>query len=115
MTTTDDPTTPNHYTVSYCFRHQRREGHRDAVGLVLRAVAALQRQGVELRFLGATQELDATGRPVDVTVRFAAPSKGTIGQLNCLAGLPASGAPQRIQRSGPDPSARQQPAAVTTR
>jgi hypothetical protein len=114
MTTTDDTAALNRYLVSYGFDEHRWDGHHDAIESVLRAVAGLQRKGVEIRFLGATQQLNATGRVVDITARYAAPNKGTVGRLNFRARLPANGAPQRIRRGEPEQGdGRQQPAVTT--
>lgn len=57
-------------------------------------VTEMQCDGIAIEFLGATQEIDAAGQLVDITARFAAPSKGTVGRLNCRGCLPASGPPQ---------------------
>lgn len=85
----------NHYTVTYAFDGYLRGESSEAVPLITGTVTEMQRDGIAIEFLGATQEIDAAGQLVEVTARYAAPSKGTIGRLNCRARLPASGPPRR--------------------
>lgn len=86
------------YAVTYAFTDYMRGESRDVPLLITETIAAMRHDGIDIEFLGATQEIDAEGRLTEVTARYAAPSKGTIGRLNCRACLPASG-PPRSERS----------------
>lgn len=94
---------PDHsYTVTYAFNGYLRGQYREAVSLIIETVDELQREGLDVEFLGATQEIDGAGHLIRVTARYSAPSKGVIGRLNCEAYLPASGPPLREPMSAPD-------------
>jgi hypothetical protein len=60
----------------------------------------MRREGVDIAFLGATQEINGAGQLIEVTARYDAPDKGTVGRLNCRACLPACGSPQRTDETG---------------
>lgn len=104
----DGSTNPRRrYTGVYAFSGSLSDRHADVVTLITETVAEMQRDGIDIEFLGATQELDSAGRVTEVTVRYAAPNKGTIGRLNCRARLPASEQPRReTDDSTPEPSGR---------
>lgn len=78
----------------YSFDCHRSPTCSEVVSIITETVARMQREGIDIRFLGATQEIDATGELIAVDARYAAPNKGSIGWLNCRACLPASGPPQ---------------------
>lgn len=98
---TPDMTSVTRYEVTYSFDGYLAVQCPDPVPLITESVADMQRNGIPLAFLGATQEIDPSGHPIETTVRFSAPSKGTIGRLNCRARLPASGSPQRQELGEP--------------
>ena len=83
------------YTVTYSFDGYLSAQYRDPVPLIAETVAEMRQNGTEIAFLGATQEVDPSGRVIQTTTRYSAPNKGTIGRLNCRARLPACGSPQR--------------------
>lgn len=83
------------YTNRYTFNGYLRGEYSKAISLIDDTVAEMQREGTDIEFRGATQEINAEGQLIEVTARYAAPSKGTVGRLNCRACLPASGSPQR--------------------
>ena len=89
-------TTPRRYAVTYTFTHGLHASP-PPLARIMDAVAAIQATGVAIEFRGATQEIDATGTVVAVTVRFEAPTKGAIGRLNCCGGLPAAGQPRLLE------------------
>lgn len=94
---------PNHsYTATYAFNEYLQGQYREAVPLIIETVDELQREGLDIEFLGATQEIDGAGQLIRVTARYSAPSKGAIGRLNCEACLPASGPPLRRPAPAPD-------------
>ena len=84
------------YTVTYAFNGDIREEYEEAISLVIETITEMRRDGIDVEFLGAVQVIDSAGQLIEVTARYAAPSKGTIGQVNCRARLPASGPPQPI-------------------
>lgn len=88
-------TTTTQYSVSYVFSETLCGEYGDPVSLITETIAEMQCDGIDIEFLGATQELNAAGRITEVTARYTAPSKGTIGRLNCRARLPASAQPRR--------------------
>lgn len=90
-----ETTATRQYSVTYTFNENLRQEHGDAVSLITETITEMQRDGIDIEFLGATQELNAVGRTIEVTARYTAPSKGTIGRLNCRARLPASAQPRR--------------------
>jgi hypothetical protein len=86
----------NKYYVVYAFDGYLWQECYEAISLVIETAAKMRRDGIDIEFLGATQRVDSTGQPIEITIRYAAPSMGAIGQLNCRACLPASGPPQPI-------------------
>lgn len=82
------------YTAAYVFNGYLRGEYSEAISLITETVTQMQREGIDIEFLGATQEINAAGQLIEVTARYAAPSKRTVGRLNCRACLPASGSPQ---------------------
>lgn len=82
------------YTVTYAFNGYLQGEYSEAISLINETVAQLQREGVDIKFCGAIQTINSAGQLIRVTARYAAPSKGAIGRLNCRACLPASGPPQ---------------------
>lgn len=87
------------YIVTYWFEGYPHSQHPEPVSLIAETVSDMQRAGIDIALLGATQEYDPSGRLTKTTAEYSAPTKGTIGRLNCRASLPACGSPQR-QRSG---------------
>lgn len=83
------------YSVTYTFNGYLNGNYAQAVERVRDAVARLEREGTDIDFLGATQEINAAGQLIAMTARYAAPTKGAVGRLNCRACLPASGGPRR--------------------
>lgn len=83
------------YTATYTFNGHRRQPPDEAISCIRETVTGMQDEGIDIKFLGATGEIDTAGQMVEVTARYRAPSEGTIGWLNWRAGLPASGSPQR--------------------
>lgn len=96
------------YTVTYTVDGDRPDERSATVGRIRAVVATLQREAFPIAFLGATQVLDGTGRPVTVTARYEASTKGIVGLLNWRARLPACGSPRRIDgeptASDPEPA-----------
>ncbi|MFC4360645.1 hypothetical protein ACFO0N_22120 [Halobium salinum] len=86
------------FEVTYMFNGYLRGEYNEAISLVTATVAEMQQEGIDIDFLGATQEFNAAGQLIEVTVWYMAPNKGTIGRLNCQACLPASGPPQQFDR-----------------
>lgn len=85
----------NRYTVTYSFSGHLREDYTEAISRIRETVEELNHEDVAITFVGATLEIHHTARPNTITARYEAPSKGTIGWLNCRARLPACGPPQR--------------------
>lgn len=100
------------YIVTYAFDGYMREECEEATSLVVETIAEMRRDGINIEFLGATQQINSAGQLIEVTARYAAPSKGTIGQLHCRACLPASGPPQPISNGETEPEG--QPVAITS-
>ncbi|MEF8789683.1 MAG: hypothetical protein V5A61_06115 [Haloarculaceae archaeon] len=92
------------YNVTYAFNGYLRGAYAEPVRLITETVAEMRREGVDIEFLGATQEINPSGQLIEATARYSAPSKGTVGRLNCRACLPASGPPQHeeVSRTGTD-------------
>lgn len=86
------------YTCVYTFNGYLREEYAEAISLITETIADMQHEGINIKFLGATQEVNSTGQLTELTARYAAPTKGAIGYLNYRACLPASGQPQREKR-----------------
>ncbi|WP_135535139.1 hypothetical protein [Halostella pelagica] len=99
------------YTVTYVFDGRSRAEYTDAVSLIEETIGRMQREGVDIEFLGATAETDAADQLVEVTARYAAPTKGSIGWLNCRARLPASGPPQRVRTDNAETEKQDVPVA----
>lgn len=85
---------PDRYAVTYAFNGYLRGEYADPVSRIRDIIAELQREEVEIEFLGATLELNGSGQLIRAIVRYEAPTKGTVGRLNCRACLPACGEPQ---------------------
>lgn len=83
------------YTSTYAFNDYLRGEYSEPISLIEETVVQMQREGIDIEFLGATQRINGTGQLIECTARYAASSKGTVGQLNWRACLPASGPPQR--------------------
>lgn len=94
------------YETTYAFNGYLRGEHWKAISLISETLEELQREGIDIEFLGATQEINAAGQLTEVTARYAAPSEGAIGQLNCRACLPACGPPQRADKQLAESGAR---------
>lgn len=90
------------YTVTYAFNGYLRGEYSEAISRISETVAQLQREGVDIEFCGATQEINGAGQLIAVTARYEAPSKGAVGRLNCRACLPATGSPQRDEKDAPE-------------
>jgi hypothetical protein len=103
--------TKNSYMVTYAFDGYIREECGEATSLIIETIAEMRRDGIDIELLGATQEINSVGQLIEVTASYAAPNKGTIGQLNCRACLPASGPPQPISNGETEPEG--QPVAIT--
>ena len=86
----------NLYKVTYAFGKSARTEYRHPVATIIGAVRRMQNEDIEIEFVGGTQEVNANGYPIEVTARFTAPTKGTIGRWNCRTGLPASGPPVQV-------------------
>lgn len=84
------------YTVTYAFDEDYGGACPNPIERIRETVGAMQRDEQLIAFLGAVQVVDETGRSRIVTARYEASSKGTIGLLNWLGGLPACGSPQII-------------------
>lgn len=91
----DRTTQLNRYTVTYAFDGYPRIEYAEAISRIRETIAELDREEVAITFLGATLEINAAAQLTAITVRYEARNKGTIGRLNCRAGLPACGQPQR--------------------
>lgn len=87
----------NRYTVTYEFNGYLRGEYAEAIAQIRETIAELRREELEVAFLGATLEINGAGQLTTVTARYMAPSKGTVGRLNCRAKLPACGSPQHKQ------------------
>lgn len=83
------------YRVTYAFNGHRCQTVDEAVSRIRETVGRMQEEGLDIELLGASGEVDTADHGIEVTARYAAPSKGTIGRLNTRARLPASGSPQR--------------------
>jgi hypothetical protein len=86
------------YTVTYAFNGYLRGNRESVVSLITETVSEMQQQGIDIEFLGATKEVNASGELQTATVRYSAPRKRTIARLNCRACLPSSGSSQRHAR-----------------
>lgn len=84
------------YTVTYAFDEDSGGACPKPIERIRETVGAMQRDELLIAFLGAIQVVDEAGRSRRVTARFEASSKGMIGLLNWLGGLPACGSPQLI-------------------
>jgi hypothetical protein len=91
----------NVYTATYAFNGYLRGNYAEAVSLITETAARMRREGAEIEFLGATQEINGAGQLIEVTARYAAPTEGTVGRLNCRACLPATGPPRRNEEDAP--------------
>jgi hypothetical protein len=87
--------TSQRYAVTYAFNGYLDGAYAVAVMRVRETLAEMRDEGIDVDFLGATQEINAAGQLVEMTARYAAPSKGAVGRLNCRACLPATGGPRR--------------------
>jgi hypothetical protein len=94
------------YTVTYVFNGYLRGVYSESISRISETVAQLQREGVDIEFCGATQEINGAGQLISVTARYEAPSKGAIGRLNCRACLPATGPPQDDGKDASQPARR---------
>lgn len=92
---TPNITSKTRYVVTYSTDGYWSSQYPDIVSLITETVTKMQRNGIAIAFLGATQEIDSSGQLIETTARYTARSKGTIGWLNCRGRLPASGSPQR--------------------
>lgn len=91
----ENPPMPDQrYTVTYAFNGYLNGAYAEAVERIDETVAAMRDEGIDIDFLGATQEINAAGQLVEMAARYEAPSKGEIGRLNCRACLPAAGGPR---------------------
>ena len=79
------------YEVTYTFEGHHRGDYGGFVDRVGRALSSLRAAGVDIRFRGATVELNRAGQVLTVSARFAAPDESAVGRLNCRAVLPVSG------------------------
>jgi len=84
------------YTATYTFNGYLRGEYAEAVSLISETVDRMREEGIDIAFLGATQEINGAGQLIELTARYDAPSKGTVGRLNCRACLPACGSPQCV-------------------
>ena len=91
----------NRYDVTYAFDERAREKHVDPIDIITATVSRMQHDNIEIDFGGAIQEVNASGELVEVTARYIAPTKGTIGRCNCRTRLPASGPPKLGRDSTP--------------
>lgn len=89
------PMTSQRYAVTYAFNGYLNGAYAEAIERIDEAVERMRDEGERIDFLGATQEINAAGQLVEMSARYAAPSKGVIGRLNCRACLPATGGPRR--------------------
>lgn len=103
--------TNQRYTVTYAFDGYLNGAYAEAIERIREAEGRMSEEGERIDFLGATQEINAAGQLVEMSARYAASSKGTVGRLNCRARLPATGGPKRETRSETEPGA---PAAGRT-
>jgi hypothetical protein len=101
------------YTATYTFNGYLRGEYGKPIARISETAAEMRREGVDVEFLGATQEINAAGQLIAVTARYVAPSKGTIGRLNCRACLPASGSPRADRPADSEPA--DQPSASARR
>jgi hypothetical protein len=79
------------YEVTYAFNGYPRGDYGGIVDRTRRALSSLRAAGVDIRFRGATVELNRAGQVLTVSARFAAPDESAVGRLNCRAVLPVSG------------------------
>jgi len=108
------------YTVTYTFDTATNAASDDLVTRLDDVATRLRRDGVPIEFRGGIQRIDADGRVVEMTARFNARTKGTVGRLNCHGGYRRAGrrpvfdsnAVQRRRRSPGRPLA---PVALATR
>lgn len=100
---TDRTSQLNRYTVTYTFNSYLRGEYAKAIARIRETITELHREGVEITFLGATLEINGAGQLITTTARYEAPTKGTIGRLNCRARLPACGQPQREDTDTTEP------------
>lgn len=101
------------YSVTYGYNGYLRGKYHKCIDAVTDAIEELQAEDVDVEFLGATQEINGAGQLVEVTVRFAAPTKGTLGRLNCRGCLPACGPPRRLSETEQELSGRRVAAATS--
>lgn len=85
----------NRYTATYRVDGDHREMNESTIEKITRTVKTMQQEDIDIEFLGAKQTIDADGDAVEITARYAAPTKGTVGHLSVLAELPACGSPIR--------------------
>lgn len=85
----------NRYTVTYAFSGYLRQEYTEAISRIRTTIEELHREEAEIAFSGATLDINEASQLITITARYEAPNKGTIGRLNCRAGLPACGQPQR--------------------
>lgn len=90
------------YTVTYVFNGYLRGEYSESISRISESITQLQREGVDIEFCGATQKINGAGQLIAVTARYEAPSKRTIGRLNCRACLPATGPPQHDGKDTPE-------------
>lgn len=83
----------NRYTATYSLAGDEQEMNESTIEKITRTVRTMQQEDIDIEFLGAEQSIDANGDVVEVTVRYVAPTKGTIGRLSVLAELPTCGSP----------------------
>lgn len=86
-------------TVTYAFDGSLNGAYAEAIERIREAEGRMSEEGERIDFLGATQEINAAGQLVEMSARYAAPSKGAVGRLNCRARLPATGGPKRETRN----------------
>jgi hypothetical protein len=72
--------------VTYTFDTATNAASDDLVAQLDDVATRLRRDGVPIEFRGGIQRIDADGRVVELTARFDARTKGTVGRLNCHGG-----------------------------
>lgn len=101
------------YIATYAYNGYLRGAYAESIPRIRGTATEMRREGIDIEFLGATQRIDGDGQLIEVTARYEAPSKGTVGRLNCRACLPTSGSPRPVARTEREPERRR--VAVTAR
>lgn len=86
-----------------------------AISRIRETIAELQDEGATIEFLGSTQTIDGEGHPIEITVRYTAPTKRYIAWLNWHAELPVCGPPQYDEDPPPRTRNRADAVADTTK